>query len=428
MLKALYIGITPTIALLIVNMNINPYKLKYKDFIIAGLIMFLGCIGLYNINENLASIWVYTIFIPFIYIKSGNLIKSILLNAINIIIVVLVDSIISGVVFRYMKIDLYTPKFMLVTLIIFLGVYLVSRFIGTVLNTNNYFIKNYKIKYVMLIYIAIIATVIMFYVNINWNSSNNPIYLTRINSLIFIVYSIVLMFICCILFMSIKKEVDYKTKQIQFENLKEYNDKLEDLYMDMRKFRHDYINIISSMAGFIEDNDMKSLEAHFNKYIHPLNKEMNKNNYKLGLLKNIEIPAIKGVISTKVIRAQEIGLDTVIEIVEPINNISMDIVDISRCLGILLDNAIEAALESDKKSMDIAIIKKNTSIIIVIANSYNGHIPVISKLFKEGFSTKGENRGLGLSNLKEIINKYNNVSLDTYVKDQKFYQELLVSK
>lgn len=236
------------------------------------------------------------------------------------------------------------------------------------------------------------------------------------------------MFICCILFTSIKKEVDYKTKQIQFENLKEYNDKLEELYMDMRKFRHDYINIISSMAGFIEDNDMKSLEAHFNKYIHPLNKEMNKNNYKLGLLKNIEIPAIKGVISTKVIRAQEMGLDTVIEIVEPINNINMDIVDISRCLGILLDNAIEAALESDKKSMDIAIIKKNTSIIIVVANSYNGDIPVISKLFKEGFSTKGENRGLGLSNLKEIINKYNNVSLDTYIKEQKFYQELLVSK
>ena len=338
------------------------------------------------------------------------------------------DSIISGLIFRYIKVDLYTPKFMLVTLIIFLGVYLVSRLIGTAINTNNYFIKNYKIKYVMLIYIAIIAIAIMFYININWNSSNNPIYLTRINSLIFVVYSIVLMFICCILFTSIKKEVDYKTKQIQFENLKEYNDKLEELYMDMRKFRHDYINIISSMAGFIEDNDMKSLEAHFNKYIHPLNKEMNKNNYKLGLLKNIEIPAIKGVISTKVIRAQEMGLDTVIEIVEPINNINMDIVDISRCLGILLDNAIEAALESDKKSMDIAIIKKNTSIIIVVANSYNGDIPVISKLFKEGFSTKGENRGLGLSNLKEIINKYNNVSLDTYIKEQKFYQELLVSK
>ena len=232
--------------------------------------MFLGCIGLYNINENLASIWVYTIFIPFIYKKSGNLIKSILLDAINIIIVVLVDSIISGLIFRYIKVDLYTPKFMLVTLIIFLGVYLVSRLIGTAINTNNYFIKNYKIKYVMLIYIAIIAIAIMFYININWNSSNNTIYLTRINSLIFVVYSIVLMFICCILFTSIKKEVDYKTKQIQFENLKEYNDKLEELYMDMRKFRHDYINIISSMAGFIEDNDMKSLEAHFNKIYSPI--------------------------------------------------------------------------------------------------------------------------------------------------------------
>ena len=40
--------------------------------------------------------------------------------------------------------------------------------------------------------------------------------------------------------------------------------------MDMRKFRHDYINIISSMAGFIEDNDMKSLEAHFNKIYSPI--------------------------------------------------------------------------------------------------------------------------------------------------------------
>ena len=47
-------------------------------------------------------------------------------------------------------------------------------------------------------------------------------------------------------------------------------------------------------------------------------------------------------------------------------------------------------------------------------------------LFKQGFSTKGENRGLGLSNLKEIIDKYKNVTLDTFIKNELFFQEITI--
>ena len=105
----------------------------------------------------------------------------------------------------------------------------------------------------------------------------------------------------------------------------------------------------------------------------------------------------------------------------------MDIIDLSRILGIILDNAIEASLESDDKRVNIAFINKNSSVIIVLINTFKGDIPLLSKLFKEGFSTKGENRGFGLSNLKDIIGKYMNISLDTYIENNEFYQEITIN-
>ena len=105
----------------------------------------------------------------------------------------------------------------------------------------------------------------------------------------------------------------------------------------------------------------------------------------------------------------------------------MDIIDLSRCLGILLDNAIEASLSSEKKRLNIAFIKKNSSILIIISNTFKGVIPPLSKIFKTGFSTKGKNRGLGLSNLSEIMNNYSNTTLDTSISDDRFIQNITIS-
>jgi two-component system sensor histidine kinase AgrC len=54
-------------------------------------------------------------------------------------------------------------------------------------------------------------------------------------------------------------------------------------------------------------------------------------------------------------------------------------------------------------------------------------MPTLSKIFQKAFSTKGENRGLGLSNLKEIINNYKNVSLDTAIETEEFIQNIEIS-
>ena len=127
------------------------------------------------------------------------------------------------------------------------------------------------------------------------------------------------------------------------------------------------------------------------------------------------------ILSSKLIRAQELSIDTFIDIVEPIEKINMDIIDLSRAVGIFLDNAVEAAVECDKPSIKVAIINKENSVLIVIINSIKEEIPIY-KIYQKGFSTKGENRGLGLCNLKEITSKYNNVSLDTLLENGEFKQ------
>lgn len=418
------------ILMLITLRNISPYKFSIKEYIIMGLTIGVIYVPLFLFEPRIASIAVYFTPVFFLYKKNNKIIRSFILQILVILVLMIINNF-TGLIF----LEIFGKTFSSSTLgyystysVIYLIVYFCSKIVGTLLIRHNDFIfENYKSKCFILIDIMLVLTFVLFYFAIIWIDFSDDFYISEKITLAIVVYGSIMVIICSSLFFISKKEEKFKYKQIQLDNLEQYTNNLENLYMDMRKFRHDYINIISSMAAFIEEKDIKGLEEHFNKNIYPLNNEMNKNNYKLGLLKNIKLPQIKGLISGKVIHAQELGIDIIIDIVEPITIIKMDIIDLSRCLGIILDNAIESALESEKKVIDIALINKINSVILVVANTFKGDIPALSKLFKDGFSTKGKNRGLGLSNCKDIIGKYKNISLDTSITDVQFIQEITVS-
>ena len=284
-----------------------------------------------------------------------------------------------------------------------------------------------NIKNGLLILLTLILTLTIFYTNMILqpnNGSTNKI--IKINLILFFCYFIILLIIMYVLIKSITKDLEYKNKQIQFENLQQYTDSLEKIYTDMKSFRHDYINILSTMVGYIEEKDMDGLEKHFNRNILPLSKGIESNNYKLGLLKNIKLPELKGVLSSKLIRAQELGIDVLIDIPKSVEKINMDIVDLCRCIGILIDNAVEANVKCDKPSLKIAIFYGSSSIFFTIINNYSEEMPPIYKMFQKGFSTKGENRGLGLNSLKEILGKYNNITIETLNKDDEFIQNIKI--
>ena len=410
--------------------KLNPYKLSFKKHIIMIVSIFISYVIAYDFDPHLSNIMIYIIPIFFIYNESHKFFESIIINLSILILIVLADNL-CGLIFLYILGEEFISStygpYAIYTMIAAV-LYVSSSIIGKLAaQYKNFIIENIRSKYFFLLSVVLIITFALFYFNINWNTSSNPIYLTKVNGIIFVSYGIIMTIICIMILFFIKKESNFRYKQMQLDNLKEYTDNLENLYTDMRKFRHDYINIISTMAGFIEERNMDKLEKHFNEHIYPLNNKINKNNYKLGLLKNIHLPEIKGLIYEKVIHAQEMGLNMILDITEPIENINMNIIDLSRVLGILLDNSIEASIKSVEKKVHIAFINKNNSVIIVLINTFDGEMPPISKLFKQGFSTKGENRGLGLSNLKEIISKYKNISLDTSINENMFCQEITIN-
>ena len=74
-----------------------------------------------------------------------------------------------------------------------------------------------------------------------------------------------------------------------------------------------------------------------------------------------------------------------------------------------------------KKEIDMAIFKSvSGSLIIIIENTIIDESLNIERIFEEGFSTKGSNRGKGLSTVKSIINSYQNVTLNTNIANGLF--------
>jgi len=100
----------------------------------------------------------------------------------------------------------------------------------------------------------------------------------------------------------------------------------------------------------------------------------------------------------------------------------MELLDLVRVMSVLLNNAVEGAVESYQKQLEVAIIKLDLETLVVIQNSCKKRKVKSEDLFELGFSTKGRHRGLGLNNVKEILGKYDNVILETEIDNDVFKQ------
>jgi two-component system sensor histidine kinase AgrC len=109
-----------------------------------------------------------------------------------------------------------------------------------------------------------------------------------------------------------------------------------------------------------------------------------------------------------------------------LSEVGIKISELCEILGILLDNAIEAASESEEKLIRLVVRKIDTSISFSIENSVK-EIPDIRKIYEKSYSTKGDGRGMGLWFLNNIIKKNKNIMLNTLTNEKRFKQDLIVS-
>ncbi|MGN0426324.1 MAG: sensor histidine kinase [Agathobacter sp.] len=213
-------------------------------------------------------------------------------------------------------------------------------------------------------------------------------------------------------------------KQNSYDNLQEYMSQIEEMYQNTRAFRHDYSNIMASMAVYIKDNDMEGLKEYYDRQIFPINNLLNKEKDVVARLHNLDIIELKGLISVKINYALEMNIKVDLEIVEKIEKINMKSLDLVRIMGILLDNAIEACQECEDPYINLSIIKMNNDVTFIIQNTYIKQDIDYSKLGTIGTTSKGKRRGMGLYNIRSIIGEYDNVIMDTEYTERFFTQSI----
>lgn len=220
----------------------------------------------------------------------------------------------------------------------------------------------------------------------------------------YLVFGIVTILIC-VLALSWQKEKCEKTaKENELALWEQYDKMFEDLITSVRRKQHDIddqINIIycqHKMAKSLEE--LVSLQKDYCDWI--------EDDSSLSHLLAIKNSILGGFLYSKLGQMKEAGCKIEYEIKVGDLTCAIPIYKIVEILSVLLNNAREALENREKKNVFLKIRETDEEINFLVQNSYE-YIPrnELVHFLKLGYSTKGENRGLGLANVMDILHQYN---------------------
>ncbi len=222
-----------------------------------------------------------------------------------------------------------------------------------------------------------------------------------------------------------KRKKMLELQQTQYEQLIEYTRMMEGLYENIMNQKHDFLNVLFAIKGYVEGEQWDEFKNLYHSIVREY--ESSKLENFLSCLNQVGHPGLKGILGYKLNHAHSLGINVVPQILTPIEIRGIDPLVLCRIIGILLDNAVEAAYESSEKELHIVMESDSLYTSIIISNTFRV-MPDLSRLDKRGYSTKGEKRGIGLHNIKQMLSHTPSMTLRTSLENNMFIQELLLTK
>lgn len=244
--------------------------------------------------------------------------------------------------------------------------------------------------------------------------------------LIILILLVIVLFVCGYF----KEKSGNNKLNIEYTQLLDYVKTYEDEVVDKSKKQHEYKNQLIIIDSLISKTNKKA-KGYLKKVLN--NVEDVTDNDWLVKLKNLPSGGIKGLIHFKIKKMIDKKISVFVYVDKELankniwENIEKNLEDISRILGIYLDNAMEASEKSIDKQIIIEFVNNKEDIEFILSNSYDGNINFV-ELDKEGYSTKGKGRGIGLALVKDIIDNNKILNQSREINGKFYVQKLYIKK
>lgn len=291
------------------------------------------------------------------------------------------------------------------------------------ININVFENLSRKSKILLIVSASLILIVLCIqFVLLIFYSSSMPAIVSIINIIVLIIYF-------SISITSIINISKLESTKIELENAQRTIHTLTILHDTVRSFKHDFDNMVNSIGVYVVNEDIEGLKKYYNQLLE----ECNKTNNLYALSPSvINHPAIYHILASKYYEADKENIQIHLNVFLDLNEIEerMKIYDFTRILGILLDNAIDAAKECDKKLINVTFRKEvgNNMIVLIIQNTYTNKDVDTEAIYQKGVSSKENHTGLGLWKIRQILMHNNNLNLYTTKDEQFFTQQLEIFK
>ena len=420
-LSAIFSGI---FVLLSIN-NIAKEKINFKIFLkFASIMLTLGvfsCIYFTGIVRLVTTIMITTMAL-YISLFNKDINRSFYYTIVYEILAFIIEIVISIIFVLVLKLDLNNYESFSFSLFVFsicncILVYLITKikFIQNIVNKFDKKISKSNKEWAYILFVIIILIMLETYNRYNLNNNIN----FYINIFLFV---FVLISVSYVIYNKIQKD----NYEIKYNNTMEYVQKYEKIINEQGKKNHEYNNQLMVIKGY--SHDPEKLEEYLNLII---DEHKCGQNYTIRQLSNFPDGGIKGLIYHKLSKMDDCKIKYYLYIDKDSKNIfekKFDLKtyqDITKLLGVFLDNAIDASKDIKNAEIELDIKNDDNCIIIKISNTFKNN-EEIKQIGKKGFTTKGTGHGYGLSIVKDINKHNDNIETFSDIENDKFIQNVLI--
>lgn len=417
--------------------------------VLSGIMSYVAIVNISGKTKNLKSfisyllIFLPLLFIPYIFFSDvTKLILSILFIIISLyfsifkkyisnsvyytivyeLLVFICEIIISVVFVSIFKINISGYEKFQFSLLIFsicncLMVYLLSKI--KVLNKSiqklNLIISKNQKDWV---YIIIIIILLSFLIVFNKNNLGSGInYYINAGMVIFIIASFVYV---------IYNKFQMQAIEDKYNESMEYVLRYEKIINEQGKKNHEYNNQLMVIKGYI--NKPERLSEYLDEVIGEHKTGQNYTVKQLGFLPD---GGVKGLLYHKLSKMEDNNIKYYLYVDQNLKDKDIESFDLktyrdlTKLLGAFLDNAIDAALKSEEKEIEVELKDKDDCLLLTISNTYDKNTD-INKVGKSGFTTKGVGHGFGLSIVKDIAKTNSEIETFSSKESDKFIQTAMI--